>query len=142
MHIFNEDSRLRQFLNTIEQSTFFSNAIILSIIISTLILILESPMYNPESTFIQLMESLNTVMTFVFITEAAIKIIVYGFVFNGENSYLRKMGNVMDFVIVIFSTMGLFAFWGDAEFIKVMRLLRVLRPLKMVSRNPGMKTVI
>ena len=48
----------------------------------------------------------------------------------------------MDFLIVIFSVLGLFPFYGDAEFIKIMRLLRVLRPLSMVSRNPGMKTVI
>jgi len=88
------------------------------------------------------MEYLNTAMTFVFIIEAIIKIIVYGFLFNGDSSYLRNLWNVMDFLIVIFSVLGLFPFYGDAEFIKIMRLLRVLRPLSMVSRNPGMKTVI
>ena len=99
-------------------------------------------MYDPNSTFIHVMEYLNTLMTFVFIGEAVVKIIVYGFVFNGDTSYLRNFWNAMDFIIVIFSIMGLFTFWGDAEFIKIMRLLRVLRPLSMVRRNSGMKTVI
>jgi len=142
LHFFTEESRLRKFLSKIEHSKWFSKAIVFSIFVSTLILILESPMYDPESTFIRVMEYLNAAMTFVFIIEATVKIIVYGFIFNGESSYLRNIGNVMDFFVLIFSILGLFTFWGDAEFIKIMRLLRVLRPLSMVSRDPGMKTVI
>ena len=142
LHFFNDESKFRNYLNKIVQSNWFANAVIVSIMISTLILILENPSYNPNSTFILTLELLNNLMTLVFILEAVIKIIVYGFIFNGENSYLRNIWNVMDFIIVMTSFLGFFEFAGDTQFIKIMRMLRVLKPLSMVGRNQGMRTVI
>ena len=142
LNIFSEDNKFRDFLSRIENSTWFSNAVLVSIMISTLILILENPMYDPKSSYMIFLENMNKVMTIIFILEAAVKITVYGFICNGENSYCRNIWNVMDFLIVLLSSMELFTFFSDSGSIKIMRLLRILRPLSMVGRNPGMKTVI
>ncbi|KRX07619.1 hypothetical protein PPERSA_11168 [Pseudocohnilembus persalinus] len=44
----------------------------------------------------------------MFLTECALKIIASGFIINGEQSYLRNLWNVLDFLIVIFSVVGIF----------------------------------
>ena len=38
-----------------------------------------------------------------FIVEAILKILAYGFIMNGKDSYLRSFGNILDFLIVIVS---------------------------------------
>lgn len=71
-----------------------------------------------------------------------LKIIVYGFVVNGNDSYLRNPWNCMDFIIVIFSIISIVLSDLNIQFIKVIRMLRVLRPLRMVSRNEGLKLAV
>jgi hypothetical protein len=59
---------------------------------------------------------------------------------------LKDPFNILDFLIVIFSilTWILEAFVKDAEisFIRGFRALRALRPLRVVSKNEGIKTVV
>lgn len=81
-------------------------------------------------------------MTAVFLFESVIKIIVYGLVFNGKDSYLRSAWNMMDMIIVIFAVVSLFPTGIDVGFIKILRMLRVLRPLRVVSRNEGLKVAV
>ena len=72
----------------------------------------------------------------VFVLEVLIKTIAYGFLLNGDESYLRKPSNIFDFMVVIFSVFG--AFGTNIPAFKVMRLLRVLRPLRVISKNQGL----
>lgn len=51
----------------------------------------------------QALRYLDVVWSAVFVVEAALKIVAYGFVFNGRTSYLRDGWNVMDFFIVLCS---------------------------------------
>jgi len=55
---------------------------------------------------------------------------------------MRNAWNIMDFVIVFFSMVSIIFQDVDLGPIKVLRMLRVLRPLRMISRNPGMKIAI
>lgn len=48
----------------------------------------------------------------------------------------------MDFIIVFFSMVSIAFADIDLGPIKILRMLRVLRPLRMISRNPGMKIAI
>ena len=68
-----------------------------------------------------------------------------GFVF-GKYAYLKDNYNKLDFLIVLTSiiswvlaglTSGI-----DISFLKAFRALRALRPLKLVSKNEGMKLVV
>ena len=58
----------------------------------------------------QLLKILDTIFSVIFILEAIIKIISFGFVINGPDSYLRSNWNIMDFLIVIVSIMDLVIF--------------------------------
>lgn len=83
-------------------------------------------------------------MTVLFTLECATKIIVCGFMYNGEGSYLRDGWNILDFFIVLVSLVSL-GFGDDAESLrnlKALRTLRVLRPLRLISRNESMKLAI
>jgi hypothetical protein len=46
---------------------------------------------------------IDFVISIIFVLELFIKIISYGFLFNGEHSYLRNNWNILDFFIVIIS---------------------------------------
>ena len=53
---------------------------------------------------------LDTIFNVIFIIEAMIKIISFGFVTNGPDSYLRNNWNIMDFLIVVVSIFDLVMF--------------------------------
>jgi hypothetical protein len=93
---------------------------------------------------ISTIEFLINVVSALFIGEAGLKILVSGFYF-GENTYLKDPWNILDFVIVFFSVLTwlLEVFLGTSiSFIRSFRALRALRPLRVVSTNEGMKTVV
>ena len=85
------------------------------------------------------------IISIIFVVEAAVRIIVRGF-YQGEDTYLKDPFNILDFLIVIFSilTWVLEATVKDADisFIRGFRALRALRPLRVVSKNEGIKTVV
>jgi hypothetical protein len=85
---------------------------------------------------------LDIILSIIFLFELLIKVVVYGFAFNGPDSYMRSSWNVMDFIIVFFSMVSIAFADIDLGPIKILRMLRVLRPLRMISRNPGMKIAI
>jgi uncharacterized membrane protein len=82
-------------------------------------------------------------MTACFTLEMSSKIIVYGFVFNGKQSYLRVSWNILDFMIVSSALVSLNPNMGkNLKVLKTLRILRVLRPLRMISKNKGLKISI
>lgn len=83
-------------------------------------------------------------MTALFTVELILKVIVFGFIFNGKDSYIRNAWNIMDFVIVVFSliSLSLRDAGGKISALKTLRMLRVLRPLRMISRNQGLKIAV
>ena len=64
----------------------------------------------------------------------------YGFLFNGEYSYLRSgIWNPLDLLILIFSYICLTPLSATFKFIKTFRILRALR---LISRNEGLKVAV
>eukprot|EP00347_Sterkiella_histriomuscorum_P003601 403363663 len=95
-----------------------------------------------ESYFqIQLSNYIDILFTFLFTVECIIKSICLGFV-QDKGSYLRETWNILDFFIVISSLIDLALVEIDIPFIKILRLLRTLRPLRFISHNIQMKTVV
>ena len=86
-----------------------------------------------------------TVISIAFIIEAVLKIIAMGFV-CGKHTYLKDSWNVLDFIIVLTSIANWvieLALQGTSlGFLRGFRALRALRPLRMVSKNEGMKAVV
>jgi hypothetical protein len=48
----------------------------------------------------------------------------------------------MDFLIVTFSIISMSFSGVKLGIFKVLRMLRVLRPLRMISRNPGLRIAV
>jgi len=82
-------------------------------------------------------------MTAAFTFEMCIKVIAVGFAFAGKQSYIREPWNILDFLIVGSALLGVLG--GDAinvSFIKALRILKILRPLRIIARNKGLKIAI
>ena len=74
-------------------------------------------------------------MTFMFTIEVIIKIISKGFLLNGKKSYLRSAANILDFVIVLFALIDISLTNVNLSFIKIVRMAKLLRPMRLVFRN-------
>jgi hypothetical protein len=91
----------------------------------------------------QLLFKIDVTLTCIFTLEAVMKIVAFGFVMNGELSYIRNPANVIDFLVVIVSILSIIVHGSvDLGVLKVFRLLRILRPLRMISKNEGLKLSI
>jgi voltage-dependent calcium channel T type alpha-1G len=85
---------------------------------------------------------LDLSLTIIFIMEAILKMIAYGLIFCGSTSYLRSSWNALDLIIVIISVTSLMLPTTNLNSIKVIRLMKILRPLRVISRNEGLKISI
>jgi hypothetical protein len=89
------------------------------------------------------LDVIDTVMVALFLVECVLKIIVLGFLFNGEHSYLRSGWNIIDFLVVAISMVNLIDLGdGNLDVMRIFRLLRVLRPLRLLSRDPDMRIAV
>jgi len=113
------------------------------IIISTVTLALETPLDDPEGKKLEILKYIDLFMTAAFTFEMLVKIIAWGFAFAGKDSYIREPWNILDFLIVVSALFGVIA--GDAvkiSFFKALRILKILRPLRIIARNKGLKVAI
>ena len=141
--LFSNQNRLRILLYQFIQHRYFDNAILCIIVVSSIQLILENPLYDPESLLLKTTDIIDKIITAIFLLEFMIKTIVYGFIACGSNSYMRTGWNVLDFCVVSISLISYFIA-GSQNFnaLKVLRLFRVMKPLRMISRNEGLKLCV
>lgn len=109
--------------------------------ISTISLAVESPVNDPESTKLAVLQRIDIAMTAIFTIEMSLKIVAYGLLFNGPNSYLRVIWNCLDCFIVV-SSLASLSPSINLSILKTFRIVRILRPLRMVSRNKGLKITL
>ena len=137
--IMGPDNSFRLFITRIVKSPKFDMFILLLIAISSIFLALDNPLNNPNSNFASFLVYSDYILTSFFFAEAILKIIAFGFLFNGEVSYIRNGWNAIDFVVVIISIASLVITGNKFKIVKIFRLLRILRPLRVVSKNKGLK---
>jgi len=143
LYLFDDENGLRKVCNKVVGHPYFDSLILFLIGFSTILLTLESPLDDPNGERGKILASIDVVVSTIFTIELLLKVVVYGFVINGPDSYLHNPWNVMDFIIVIFSLISIvFSEGVDLGIIKVLRMLRVLRPLRMISRNPGLRIAV
>ena len=75
----------------------------------------------------------------LYTTEMALKIFAYGFVFDGK-AYLRDLWNVLDFIIVVTSLLPFVVKLGFS--VNSLRAIRVLRPLKNITKVKALKMIV
>ena len=113
------------------------------VILSAIMMGLEEPLQDPNWKFTSFFMYSNNLITLIFVMELVMKVIVYGLVFNFNDSFLRDGWNVLDCFIVICSITSFivenFTKSTAADKIELLKMLRVLRSLRMISRNEGLK---
>jgi len=70
-------------------------------------LCIENPLENPLGEKKQVMNQIDFMVTILFTMELVTKVIVFGFLMNGETSYMKNPWNIMDFIIVTVSVVSI-----------------------------------
>jgi hypothetical protein len=144
----------------------FEGIIMTLIIISSITLVIDRPISNPDSSIIVVVGYLDNCFTVYFTIEASIKIIALGFLATntemarkGFTAYMQNPWNILDFIVVVASLFDFIVtiqlsmapstpesggggIQDSLQSLKALRALRALRPLRMISRDPGMKLIV
>uniref|UniRef100_A0A8C6WIV4 Voltage-dependent L-type calcium channel subunit alpha n=1 Tax=Neogobius melanostomus TaxID=47308 RepID=A0A8C6WIV4_9GOBI len=107
---------------------YFTNFILVFIILSSISLAAEDPIQSHSFRNIVLGYA-DYVFTSVFTVEIVLKMVVYG-AFLHEGSFCRNAFNLLDLLVVSVSVPY------------ILRVLRVLRPLRAINRAKGLKNVV
>ena len=142
LQVLGPKNRLRLACRWVVSLKYFDSIILLFIVVSTVLLSLENPLDDPSGFKGEILFRADIVMTTVFTLECLLKIIERGLILNGKKSYLRDSWNVIDFFIVISALTSISTSSIDLGFFKALRMIRVLRPLRMISRNEGLKIAV
>lgn len=133
-------------------SKIFEIFIVWIIMLSCIVLCINTPLENPDTSLAKALLAFDVIFTVIFSIEAIMKIIAFGFFWNqydGISAYGRNIWDLLDFVVVIVSIVDLYyTFILDSEnsqnlgSIKALRAIRALRPLRMISKSKGLKVAI
>ena len=128
---------------------WFDRFILFLILCSTARLVVDTFVSGYE--FVLAFDILDAIFNIIFLLECLLKVFAMGFVMD-EGSYLRDNWNKMDIIIVLcsfFDFQNLFTKYftssngsSSVQFLKVIRLLRTLRPLRFISHNVQLKLII
>ena len=132
-------------------SRIFEYSIISCILISCVILSIQTPIDDPDTPLSTTLAYIDLLLTFVFLIEAILKMLAFGCLWNhfsGIKPYIFNVWNLLDFAVVILSLIDFFlTVQNDSDStnlnsFKALRAIRALRPLRVVSRSENLKTLI
>lgn len=147
MYVFPETNTFRKACFWFVNQKWFDNVILLFIALNCITLAMERPNIPPWSKERVFLATANYVFTVVFAIEMLLKVVAAG-MFYGHDAYFTSGWNIMDGSLVIISIidllMGLISESSPRIFgiLRVFRLLRSLRPLRVINRAPGLKLVV
>ncbi|CAE7478387.1 Cacna1a, partial [Symbiodinium sp. CCMP2456] len=118
----------------------FDNAILFCILVSSVGMAMDSPLSDPSAPWTQVLRRGDQVFAVIFALEMVIKLIAYG-LFWCEHGYLKDGWNVLDGVVVIITLLDFLMEGSGGGFLKTVRILRALRPLRLISRNQNLRVV-
>ena len=125
----------------------FDNFILFLIALSSVLLAIDEPYLTFNcawigSNFKNTLDTLDTIIVWLFLGECVFKVIALGFCF-GKTTYLKNGWNRLDFLLVALSMIMVGSSGVEAlKPLRSLRALRALRPLRVISRYPGMKLVV
>ncbi|XP_056102678.1 voltage-dependent L-type calcium channel subunit alpha-1F [Rhinichthys klamathensis goyatoka] len=116
---------------------YFTNIILVFIILSSFSLAAEDPIKTHSVRNVMLGYA-DYVFTTVFTIEIMLKMTVYG-AFLHQGSFCRNAFNLLDLLVVSVSLISFFLHSSAISVVKILRVLRVLRPLRAINRAKGLK---
>ncbi|XP_063917204.1 voltage-dependent T-type calcium channel subunit alpha-1G-like isoform X2 [Zophobas morio] len=147
LYIFPQENRFRQWCYWFVNQKWFDNSILLFIAMNCITLAMERPNIPPDSHERFFLSTCNYIFTVVFTVEMFVKVVAAGMCY-GPNAYFTSGWNIMDGSLVIISIVDLLMSLIRSNsprifgILRVFRLLRSLRPLRVINRAPGLKLVV
>ncbi|XGW27420.1 hypothetical protein V3C99_007763 [Haemonchus contortus] len=140
LFILSHTNPFRVFCNKIVNHTYFTNSVLVCILVSSAMLAAEDPL-EANSRRNTILNYFDYFFTTVFTIEITLKVVVFGLVFH-KGSFCRNAFNLLDILVVAVSLVS-FVLKSDAiSVVKILRVLRVLRPLRAINRAKGLKHVV
>ena len=141
MFLLSKTNAFRKMCYITVHSNAFENFILFLIILSSLKLAIDTYLPDNNADVTNASTYIDNIFNSLFTLECVMKVISVGFCFD-EGSYLRDNWNRLDFIIVCSSLVDMSVASINLPFIKILRLLRTLRPLRFISHNINMKVVV
>lgn len=147
LFLFSPSNRVRKWCTYLAHEKWFDYSILVFIGLNCITLAMERPNIPPNSTERMILTATNYIFTVVFAFEMLIKVIAKG-LWYGSHAYFKTGWNIMDGSLVMISLVDvLLSFVADGSprifgILRVFRLLRSLRPLRVINRAPGLKLVV
>ncbi|NWX42299.1 CAC1S protein, partial [Steatornis caripensis] len=138
--IFSPTNKFRMLCHRIVNATWFTNFILLFILLSSISLAAEDPI-RAESFRNQILRYFDIGFTSVFTVEIVLKMTAYG-AFLHKGSFCRNSFNILDLLVVAVSLISMGLESSTISVVKILRVLRVLRPLRAINRAKGLKHVV
>uniref|UniRef100_A0A667HYX6 Voltage-dependent L-type calcium channel subunit alpha n=1 Tax=Lynx canadensis TaxID=61383 RepID=A0A667HYX6_LYNCA len=138
--IFSPTNKIRVLCHRIVNATWFTNFILLFILLSSAALAAEDPI-RAESVRNQILGYFDIAFTSVFTVEIVLKMTTYG-AFLHKGSFCRNYFNILDLLVVAVSLISMGLESSAISVVKILRVLRVLRPLRAINRAKGLKHVV
>ncbi|KAM9369325.1 voltage-dependent L-type calcium channel subunit alpha-1S [Phaethornis superciliosus] len=138
--IFSPTNKFRMLCHRTVNATWFTNFILLFILLSSISLAAEDPI-RAESFRNQVLGYFDYGFTSVFTVEIILKMTTYG-AFLHKGSFCRNSFNILDLLVVAVSLISMGFESSTISVVKILRVLRVLRPLRAINRAKGLKHVV
>lgn len=138
--IFSPTNKIRVLCHRIVNATWFTNFILLFILLSSISLAAEDPI-RAESFRNKILKYFDIGFTSVFTVEIVLKMTTYG-AFLHKGSFCRNSFNILDLLVVAVSLISMGFESSAISVVKILRVLRVLRPLRAINRAKGLKHVV
>ena len=145
LYYFRKDHWLRKHAIIIITHEYFDNFILFVIALNSMVLgISDYGNVNSDGELVAngswrntLIDQTEILFTLVFSVECILKVIGMGF--TGKNSYMKDRWNWLDFLVVVTSWLS---YVPAIPNVSVLRTFRVLRPLKSISSNPRLQSLV
>ena len=136
-------SLFRKICYNLQKHRNFENFIMFLIAASSLKLATDTYTRKLEEDHIvqKISVTVDIVFTWLFLGECVIKVISLGFA-QDDGSYLRDNWNQLDFLIVLTSMIDFTFSSVNLPFVKILRILRALRPLRVISHSQSLRLIV
>ena len=121
----------------------FDALIMICIAASSVLMAFESPKAMEDAAFAGALEAADWCFTVLFTLEMLMKLTAFGvWLEERDGTYLRDAWNVMDGAIVLVGILGKALSGTNISWVRALRTMRVLRPLRVISRVPELRVVV
>lgn len=120
----------------------FEGFILVIILLSCILLIVDSPLADPNSNISSFLSAMDVSITVIFTTEMLLKMFAFG-LYGAKDAYFADGWNILDCFVVAVSIFSVITVDDKSlQSLGSLRALRALRPLKLVNRLPGLRVIV